>query len=677
MVNDYFWIRPFWRGWSASAALRVFPQPRYSENYLPANVKKSAIGSVQSLETEMNEKNSRPPVHAVKDYYDALKAGAPVDYFLILSTETTYSVPPLSMKTELASTHPNNLAVQKALRRCHAINSTGKTSAVLVVDPPYIAEIFPEKMDEKIVGRPVAPIEPHSFRLWDDVEKQEKSFRRKTKRAEIYSEVEQREYYPPVWEKNQESLRLRGLESALTEKLLSIVNEKCREGFYVLIPNSTETKKRIKQAVIEKSNERFDKKLADIVGAMPELAGMPSYQQKGICASEVWKTLDHYLEEDFGISIEESAPQASQFVDMRKFAKPCNEGLFMCEFTGGETCCKNSRGFFWDHSLASLIESAFADVNKECNRWGDAPLSDERRQEVLKYLRERKVLISSINTILKELNKDLDAPLKPLDIPIQEEARKIDAGVSDVAGSYDEVQFVLRREGCWEVPEEVRLAADAGKFAHSIVKLSAESAWQKAIEQSRVVSYRTGEGDTINLRVTPDSLSFYNTAETGVIEILPVELKSGSTPFDLSKPKLRHWEQVAGQAEIMRKFLCSEGKEVVSRFAAIHYMSDYAFHKPWTYRVPVGSVEGSRKQNIKKNFFSKAKNFVRFQRACRETPELLIKKFQESYKRYPHIRPALRPEPIDKMERRQWRLASERLKQYLGALRVYKGKHSL
>ena len=650
MVNEYFLPQPFWVGGTSTAPLRIFPEPRYSEAYLPPARRKAVVNSVNAMERQMEERETRPPVGAVEKYYSALAQSEPGDWMIILSTETTYAPPHSAQKTELASTHPNNFAVLRALRRAQALQTAGKTSAVVVIDPPYIAELKPKKVDGRIIAEPVAPIAPHSFRFWDNIDAQQNSFRRKRNRAEVYSEFGPRDYRAPDWDRQTELLRMRGLESLLIEKLVKTVLEKCTEGFYLLMPNSSESKKRIKETLLREASgrdewgEEFDLEAADILGNLVGFTQTPEYLNFGICAPQVWGMIDRYLENDFRIKIREDYPRVQE---------PENENLL----------------------YSDLIPQAFEALNEDNKHWGKGQYDSDYIFEIQKFLTEKKVWVSSLQKIVSEISRDLDSPLKPLEISPQSEPRKINAGVSDIASSYSKVEFVLRREGLLRVPEEVQLSADAGRLCHKIVELSAPQSWRKSIEQSRVVPFGVAEVGTVGIRVTPDYLPFYYRNEKGGMEIFPLELKSGSTPFELSRPKARHWLQVVGQAEIMKKYFEQNGEEVETRFAAVHYMRDDAYRRPWTCRVSVGEKDPKRK--LREKFMNKMREFLQFQKLCVERPAALVEEYLRKRESYPHLKPAFREEPDDGKKKIRRQRARESLQLLDESVSEYAQKHSL
>ncbi len=609
IMTDHFLCRPELSGWTTTDALQRMPID-LSEIDLPKNLKKSAFKSIKDL---MGERSYRP-VDQVKGYLNGLKKLEPRDYVILTTCDTLYSKPPLEINVELPPTHPSNKKIPeicKRLKQCQL--KTGNSSYVAVIDPPYVLSIIDSSKSPNIEVHDELKgfYLQHSFKFWDNLNKQEETYLNMCEKAKIYEKEGGKEYPIPKWNRKTERLRLRILESVVTNTAIEFVTKKCNDSVLFLLPNSSNAKKRIKRDVFNgicKYRPEFED-LDEIIDVVDLVKFNRGYKIGLSCSNDAINKFTTIIENLAGFKYEKERLRKPVYdgINPNQFAHACPIGPYYCEWApeSGEWC--EYRGDKRHCSEPYLDEVLKMNGNDK---------------EIKRVIGGKGLLIPNVRSLVKELNLKLNENPKPLPLPITDE-KPFDIRASDVEKK-DEIEFFLDKMGVLEVSSEVKVAGDVGKACHECIYKTATSIYKPAMERSFVIEYLVDvgplKGRKVKIHETPDLVLYSD--EVG---ILPIDFKSSKTPFVPTVAYTPHTRQLATYSLGLESHFKDEVANPNSNFGCIVYLHDIQNKRPTIVPILTGADSVARRDAI-----NKISNFIFHNEMWKENPE----KFFEYYRNH-------------------------------------------
>jgi len=621
---SYFMLDPFSVGWQTSKVMSLLPQEMllpadssylgYSSSKSIGNVRK-AVGTLIDNKYVSDEKKKQSPYWGkrkrVEEYYKKLGGIGSADVVIVTTDDTMASKPPHTLR-KLSPDHPANKSTRMYSGLLGQLKAqTGITGYLAFIDPPYLPAVV---VDGAIHPDLRGSYFPHNFTHWADLEKQEKRMKREVHRKEMYEQAYKELY--PEWEKEfyvrefspeWEGLLQTSLAGVAAERMVDFLSAKCGKDVFMIVPNYG-IMKGIKSMVIEGIKERKPsilRKGGEFVDVVKEFTNNRTYEKDMTCSASVFNRMVAYFENIYGLEYQKTVD--ARFINPRvnidKFAGKCPFGYIYSEWAPS----RGTHCIYREDEKKCMLH-AFEDVLSEYDAG--------TQERVRKFMIERDLHIPSVETVIKEIEFNLDGRLEPVRLPDNDVDRNdAETSCSEVSGARNTVEFFLKKQGLLEVPPEVRFLGTVGTICHDTMYRGAPERWQKGMEKPGIIrlSMLYKEQPT-TIHMKPDIASFQ--ADNLLITL---DTKSGPVFYEKWLPRKSHARQVAGYSWYIED--CFEGG-FDGEYGVIIHLQDFQTGRPTLVPFRTGQESRARRQ-----FFSRARNLVLHKRRWERNPELFMNDF--------------------------------------------------
>ncbi|MEM5814570.1 MAG: hypothetical protein QXD77_02025 [Candidatus Aenigmatarchaeota archaeon] len=628
---SYFLVKN--RSWSTSGALcflpedMLLPKDRSCLGYKNgASVRKVEAAVERLVEEKYGDRGKvRGKLRArVAEYYEKLPSIEPADVVIVTGTDTVSAKPPHVLR-KLAPDHPSNLCVRVYSSLLRQLKSKkGKTGYIAVVDPPYLPAVVTEQ----------GLLHPslrncyfrHGFTHWNDIDAQREKYGHILRRSEAFRAAYER-YFPewerdfPVqpWDEGWEKELQTAAKGVAIERLSDFVVDKCNDRLFVVMPNYG-IMGGIKQGIISSVKLRKPSVIGkeELVDVVKPCLSTENYKRDLTCSVSVRNKMATYLENIYRFRAEKEAlPKASdRLVNAKRPAQKCPFGGVLSEWApsrGSHCIYKDDKTKCMRHALEEVLDEQCAD--------------EAEKEKVRAFLKERRIHIPSVNTVVNMLNFDLYDDLEPVPLPDLDVDRKnAETSCSEVSGAANAPEFFLRRQGLLDVPDDVKFLGKVGTICHEAMYRFAPRRYKKGMEKAAIRTLSMlGDEEPTTLHMKPDIVTYY-----GDEMIITIDTKSGPAFYESWLARKSHRLQVSGyswHAEMAAED--SVGLELKGAYGVVLHLQDFYTGEP-TFR----KFRTDQESPDRKAFFSKVRSMVGHKRKWEAEPELFLKDFSDDSRAY-------------------------------------------